>query len=367
MIALALAVVVGLLISLFVTPLLTNFLTKNQFGQFIRQDGPQTHLVKRGTPTMGGLVIILGSVVGYFVGALWMYFASGRTPKVSSLLVLGLMIAMGLVGFIDDFSKIRAKQSLGLTPKVKVILQTVIGLIFAVVCMLFPNSSGVFPATRAISFTQDIFSFDFAGKTIGVILFLIWVNLIITAWTNAVNLTDGLDGLAVGVSLFSWIGYVLICFWQFSKSCHLQTGLVEVCYNVRDPWDLALVSGAIFGACFGFLWHNASPAKIFMGDTGSLALGGAFAAVSILTHTELLAIIIGGVFVLEVISDIIQVGYFKLRHKRVFKMAPIHHHFELKGWKEVNVVIRFWLISGICMVVGLGIFYGGWLAGVPFN
>jgi phospho-N-acetylmuramoyl-pentapeptide-transferase len=362
LIALVIDVVVAILVTLFVTPFFVKFLTNRQMGQFIRQDGPQSHLVKRGTPTMGGLIIILASLMGYASAALYMFFAQGRTPKVSSLLALGLMVTMGAIGFIDDFAKIRHKQSEGLTVRSKLILQTIFGMIFAVLCLLFPNAQGVTPAQAGISFENDIFSFNFAGKIIGTILFIIWVNFIVAAWTNAVNLTDGLDGLATGVSLFSWVSYVFICIWQFSHSCHIFENAEGMCYITRDPWDLSLVAGAILGACFGFLWHNASPAKIFMGDTGSLALGGAFAAISILTHTQLLAIIIGGVFVAESVSVVAQVSYYKLTKKRLFKMAPLHHHFELLNWKEVNVVIRFWLIAGICMVLGLGIFYSGWIS-----
>jgi phospho-N-acetylmuramoyl-pentapeptide-transferase len=370
MIALILAIAFALLSSLFLTPLLVRYLVKHELGQFIRQDGPQTHLVKRGTPTMGGLVIVISTLLGYGVAAFWMFYSSGftRHPTYSSLLALGLMVAMGAVGFVDDFAKIRMQQSLGLTPAIKIILQGIIGVAFAVLCMSFPNERGILPTNIGIN-TFGHFEFNFAllGDVVAVILFIIWINLIITAWTNAVNLTDGLDGLATGVSLFAFLAYVVICFWQFINSCATAADSASICYTVRDPWDLTLVAGAVAGACFGFLWWNASPAKIFMGDTGSLALGGIFAALSILSRTEVLAMLIGGVFVLECISDIIQVGYFKMTRKRVFKMAPIHHHFELKGWTEVNVVIRFWIISALCAVAGIAIFYASWLQGVHFD
>ncbi|MDR2082265.1 MAG: phospho-N-acetylmuramoyl-pentapeptide-transferase [Candidatus Ancillula trichonymphae] len=368
MIALILAVAVSLFFSLFAAPVLIRFLNKHQLGQFIRQDGPESHFTKRGTPTMGGIVIVISTVLGYLVAYLWMYIHQGRLPRASGLLALGLMFFMGLVGFVDDLAKIRTKQSLGLTPRAKIVWQLIIGIAFAILCNCFPDSNGVPPASNHISFINDIvISFDFAGKTLGTILFIIWVNLIITAWTNAVNLTDGLDGLATGVSLFAFLAYVIICFWEFTHLCHVVPESLGVCYVVRDAWDLTLIAGTITGSCFGFLWWNAAPAKIFMGDTGSFALGGAFAAISILSHTQLLAIIIGGVFVLECVSDIIQVGYFKLTCKRVFKMAPIHHHFELKGWAEVNVVIRFWIISALCAGVALSVFYGGWLQGMIFD
>jgi phospho-N-acetylmuramoyl-pentapeptide-transferase len=368
MIALILAIGSSLLFSLFATPVLIRFLTKHQLGQFIRQDGPESHFTKRGTPTMGGVVIVFATILGYAVAALWMFIHQGHLPRASALLMLGLMFFMGMVGFVDDLMKIRTKQSLGLTARAKIVWQLIIGVIFALLCNNFPDAHGILPASRHISFINDIsISFDFAGQALGTVLFIIWVNLIITAWTNAVNLTDGLDGLATGVSLFSFCAYVVICFWEFTHSCRLMPESLDICYNVRDPWDLALIAGAIAGSCFGFLWWNTAPAKIFMGDTGSFALGGAFAALSILSHTQLLAVIIGGVFVLECASDIIQVGYFKLTHRRVFKMAPIHHHFELKGWAEVNVVVRFWIISALCAGLAISLFYGNWLQGFVFN
>jgi phospho-N-acetylmuramoyl-pentapeptide-transferase len=351
-------------------------------GQFVRQDGPETHLIKRGTPTMGGVSIIFSAIIGYFLAALSMYLMLGRTPKISSVLVLGLMVCMGIVGFIDDFAKIRQQQSLGLSPVVKMIGQGIVGIVFAVLLTMFRNDVGLTPGSTQVSFLGDT-GFDWMqfGQIAGFILFVIWINFIITAWTNAVNLTDGLDGLATGVSLFAFAPYIIICFWQFRHVCEGVSEVVgtdtldslsNICYNVRDPWDLTLVVGAIVGALFGFLWWNTSPAKIFMGDTGSLALGGAFAALSILTHTELLAIIIGGVFVVECVSDVLQVGYFKLSRKmgwkrrRIFKMAPIHHHFEMLGWKEHNVVVRFWIISALCAACGIGIFYASWVQGATF-
>jgi phospho-N-acetylmuramoyl-pentapeptide-transferase len=362
---------VGLITSLLFTRALIWILTKRQMGQFIRQDGPRSHITKRGTPTMGGIAIIFATILGYSAAAGWMFYYSGRTPRISSILALLLMVLMGMIGFLDDFAKIRKEQSLGLTPIAKVILQTVVGVLFAVLLINFPNEDGLTPGSMAISFLGDFTpSFATLGVVVGIIIFVIWINLIITAWTNSVNLTDGLDGLASGISIFSFAPYIIICFWQFLHSCQIDSS--SLCYNVRDPWDLCLVAGAITGACFGFLWWNASPAQIFMGDTGSLALGGAFAAISIMTHTELLAILIGGVFVMECISDVIQVGFFKLsrrkgwKRRRVFKMAPIHHHFELLGWSETNVVIRFWIISALLASLGMAIFYLSWVQGVTF-
>jgi phospho-N-acetylmuramoyl-pentapeptide-transferase len=192
------------------------------------------------------------------------------------------------------------------------------------------------------------------------VLFVLWVNLLMTAWSNAVNLTDGLDGLAAGSSMIAFVGYGLIAFWE---SYHIKGGThTGYSYAVSDPLDLSIIAVCAAVACFGFLWYNTNPASIFMGDTGSLSLGGLFAALSIATHTEVLAVIIGGLFVIETLSDVIQVGFFKMTHKRVFKMAPIHHHFELKGWHESKVVVRFWMIELLLVLVGLVVFYGDWVA-----
>jgi phospho-N-acetylmuramoyl-pentapeptide-transferase len=183
----------------------------------------------------------------------------------------------------------------------------------------------------------------------------------IAGTSNGVNLTDGLDGLATGASAMVFAAYVLIGIWQGNQNCQINPGLK--CYEVRDSRDLAVVAAAVMGACFGFLWWNASPAKIFMGDTGSLALGGALAGLAITTHTELLVVILGGLFVTITLSVIIQVGSFKLTGKRVFRMAPLQHHFELLGWNEVTIVIRFWIISGLFVALGLGLFYAEWVVG----
>ena len=333
---------IAIAVSLFGTPLFIKFLVRKQYGQFIRQDGPTSHHTKRGTPTMGGVVIIAATLVGYFFANLVSYWRTGSTPSVSGLLLLFLMVGLGLVGFADDFTKISRQRSLGLSPWAKIIGQGSVG----------------------ISFIRDTgISLAFAGSAVAVLLFVIWANFLVTAWSNAVNLTDGLDGLATGVSIFAFGAYVLVTMWQFNQSCgNVLAG--PRCYETRDPLDLAIATAAIVGACLGFLWWNASPAKIFMGDTGSLALGGALAGLSILTRTELLAPIIGGMFVVIVASSVIQIGFFKVSGgKRVFRMAPLHHHFELVGWQEVTIVIRFWLISAVFAAVGLGVFYAEWING----
>jgi phospho-N-acetylmuramoyl-pentapeptide-transferase len=349
---------VAMLVALFATPLFIKLLVAKQYGQFIRQDGPTAHYTKRGTPTMGGVVIIGATLIGWAVAAL----VSGQMPSASSMLVLFLMTGLGVVGFLDDFIKISRQRSLGLKARWKIIGQGVVGIVFAVLALQFPDATMRTPASTKISFIRDTnLDLAFAGVAVGAILFVIWANFLITAWSNAVNLTDGLDGLATGASLIVFGAYVIVCVWQFNQRCALTAG--ARCYQTRDPLDMAVVAAAIAGACIGFLWWNASPAKIFMGDTGSLALGGALAGMSIVTRTEVLAAIIGGLFVIIVLSDVIQIGFFKLTGKRVFKMAPLHHHFELSGWGEVTIVIRFWLIAGLFVSLGVGIFYAEWVAG----
>jgi phospho-N-acetylmuramoyl-pentapeptide-transferase len=349
---------VALLVALFGTPLFIRFLVRRNYGQFVRQDGPTAHFTKRGTPTMGGVVIIAATLAGVAASML----VSERVPSVSALLALYLMTGLGFVGFLDDFTKIRKQRSLGLTPRAKIIGQGFVGISFSVLALQFPNASNRTPASTRISFLRDTnLDLAFAGTTIGLILFVIWANFLITAWSNAVNLTDGLDGLATGTSLAVFGAYVLVGIWQLNQYCQRLAAAGPRCYEVRDPQDIAIVAAAVVGACLGFLWWNASPAKIFMGDTGSLALGGALAGLSILSRTEILAAIIGGLFVIIVLSDIIQIGFFKMTRRRVFKMAPLHHHFELSGWGEVTIVIRFWLIAGLFAALGMGIFYAEWV------
>jgi len=369
MINIILAGALGLGIALLGTPWLIKFLIKRNYGQFIRQDGPAGHHTKRGTPTMGGMVIILATVVGYF-GAVMLatameYFGRGvfywHGPTATGLLVLFLMAGMGLIGFLDDFTKIRRERSLGLRPTWKFVGQGIVGIAFAILAINLPGRNGWTPGSTSISVLRDTgLDFKAAGAVLGVVLFIIWANFLITAWANAVNLTDGLDGLATGIAAMVFAAYVIIGLWSWTHLCGAE-GVGGYCYTIRDPLDAAMVAAALTGACLGFLWWNASPARIFMGDTGSLALGGAYAALSIVTRTEILAAIIGGLFVLVVLSDVIQIGSFKLTGKRVFKMAPLHHHFELSGWGEVTIVIRFWLISVLFVAAGLGLFYGRWL------
>lgn len=345
---------IALLISLLGTRVVINLFTQWGYGQEIRDDGPTSHHTKRGTPTMGGVVIILAAVVGYFAAKL----ITLTSPSASAMLLLFLFVGMGLVGFLDDFIKISKQRSLGLRSKAKMAGQTVIALVFGWLALspMLEDENGRTPASEKVSFLREL---DwFVLPTILAIL-LIW--LFVAGFSNAVNLTDGLDGLAAGASVMVFGAYTLVNIWQNNQFC--QDDPSATCYNVRDPLDLAIIAAAITGACFGFLWWNASPAKIFMGDTGSLALGSALAGFAILTRTELLLVVLGGLFVLETVSVMMQVGFFKLtKGKRIFRMAPIHHHFEMLGWEQVTVVIRFWIITGLFVATGLGIFYAEWVS-----
>ncbi len=348
--AILLAAGIALVLTLLGTPAVIRLLVKHEYGQLIRDDGPTTHHTKHGTPTMGGAVIIIATVVSYIVAKL----VTWRPPSASALLVLFLTTGLGLVGFLDDFIKIRKQRSLGLRAKTKFAGQTVIALAFAVLALQFPDSRGLSPASSSLSFIRD------TGLVLGPVLFLVWAFFLIAAMSNGVNLTDGLDGLAIGASVMIFGAYLLIGVWQFGQSCEMNPN--AQCYEVRDPLDLAVVAAALMGACFGFLWWNASPAKIFMGDTGSLALGGALAGLAITSRTEMLLALLGGLFFLITMSVILQVGFFKLTGKRLFRMAPLQHHFELAGWGEVTIVIRFWIIAGLCVALGLAVFYAEWVA-----
>lgn len=361
MIGVIVAFAVALVVSLFTTPLLVKFLIRKQYGQFVRQDGPTAHFTKRGTPTMGGIAIIASIVVGIFAG----FAVNGGWPDYSAWLLLFLLVGLGFIGFLDDFIKIRKHRSLGLNPAGKIVGQVAVATIFGALLLVNPNRAGLTPGSSEIALVRDAsINLAFAGAGIGVVLFLLWINFLVAAWSNAVNLTDGLDGLATGSSIAVFSAYTIISFWQYSQACTRDASAMNVCYETRDPLGLAIFSATVVGALIGFLWWNAAPAQIFMGDTGSLALGGAFAGLSIMSHTEFLAIIIGGLFFIVTMSDVIQIGVFKKTGKRVFRMAPLHHHFELKGWKEVTIVTRFWIISALFAALGVGVFYFEWVSGI---
>jgi len=343
---------VSMIIALLGTPIAIRVFRRRGYGQAIREEGPAGHATKRGTPTMGGTVIVIAAVIGYFVGDM----APGQGgPSVSGLLVIMLMAGLGLVGFIDDFIKIYKQRSLGLRSSAKLAGQAVVGAVFALLVLQqrFADGYDITPADAHLSFLRDF------GPALGLAPFVLWIVFLIAGTSNAVNLTDGLDGLATGSACLVLAAYVLIGNWQLRNDC--TSFLAPRCYPVRDPLDLAVVAAAVLAACFGFLWWNAPPARIFMGDTGSLALGGVLAGLAVCTKTQLLLAILGGLFVVIAMSVIIQVGSFKMTGRRVFRMAPLQHHFELLGWAETTIVIRFWLISGLFVALGLGVFYVEWM------
>jgi phospho-N-acetylmuramoyl-pentapeptide-transferase len=342
MINILIAGMVGLLVSLLGTPVAIKRFRRRGWGQLIREEGPKAHYEKHGTPTMGGIVILAGTVLGYVLGHLG---TSGFTPfRASGLLAMGTVIALASLGFLDDFIKIRKARSLGLQSRAKFFGQLVIALVFGVL------------AIQIADIGTDVSFFRSTALNLG-IFFYIWVFVMISASSNGVNLTDGLDGLAVGSAAQVLAAFVVIGFWQFRHPIFYDLEAAGT-----DPFEIAIIASAMFGACAGFLWWNTAPAKIFMGDTGSLMLGGSMAVFAILLNTQLLLLIMGGLYVVETISVILQVGIFKKTGRRVFLMAPIHHHFELAGWPEFTVIVRFWVLSGLSVAFGLGLFYADFLA-----
>lgn len=337
------------LLSFFLTPLFIKFLSKRGYGQQIRDDGPKSHHVKHGTPTMGGVVLLFATIIGYLVS----HVITEVPVTVSAILVLGLIVGLGLIGFLDDWLKVFKQRSLGLRAREKILGQSLVAGIFGYLATRFPDEIGNTPKSLYLSTVRD------TSIKLGLVLVIIWAILMVVGTSNGVNLTDGLDGLATGAAIMSFLAFVLIGVWKFGQRCEIA---VNNCYNARDPLDMAVLAASLAGACAGFLWWNASPARIFMGDTGSLALGGALAGLAMTLRTELLLIPIGGLFVLITLSVIIQTTYFKISGgKRVFRMAPLQHHFELLGWGEVTIVIRFWIIAGLSVAAALGLFYAQWV------
>ncbi len=362
MIALLVGGGISLAFTLLLTPIFIRLFHHLGWGQFIRSDGPQSHHTKRGTATMGGTVLILGTVLGYFVG----HLVGDDSLTMSGMLVLLMMVGLGFVGFLDDFTKVRRQRSLGLTGWAKILGQVIVAVVFAALALGVHNGThGQSAASHFISGVRDIpwLNLFIFGPVIGGILFAIWVTLITVSASNGVNVADGLDGLATGTSILALGAFIFIGFWQYNQSCFSSRAVQQACYNTTNPLDLAVVAACISGGLIGFLWWNTSPAQIFLGDTGSLGLGGALAALAILSRTELLLVLIGGLFLIVTGSVILQRIYFKLTHgKRIFLMSPLHHHFELKGWAEVTVVVRFWIIGGLFVAVGLGVFYLDWIS-----
>jgi phospho-N-acetylmuramoyl-pentapeptide-transferase len=327
----------ALVISMLGTPLLITWLRKRGIGQQIREDGPSGHFSKAGTPTMGGVAIIFAAVAGYLFAHITQTFTTRG--------IVGMLAVCGAaaVGFADDWIKNTHQRSLGLNKRAKAAGQLAVAVAFAVICVT------VLKVDTHLSFTR----YSSFGLQLGKVGWVILAVLVILGTTNAVNLTDGLDGLAAGSSTFTFAAFMVIGFYQF------RHGLI---YANPAALDEAVMAAAMMGACAGFLWWNAAPARIFMGDTGSLGIGAAVAVLALLENVDLLLPIVGGLFVLETVSVILQVGSFRMFHRRIFRMAPIHHHFELLGWPETTVIIRFWILAGLFTAVGLGVFYADFLS-----
>ena len=308
-----LAIVAAIVLTMALMPVWIRFLKSSHIGQQVRADGPESHLVKQGTPTMGGVIMLVAVVaVALFVGK----------PTPETFVLLGAIVLTGLLGFVDDASKVVKERSLGLTPKAKIVGQVAVASAFVLV------------------------SVNLLGEGIAIPwLDLLFMNILLVGMCNAVNLTDGLDGLAAGTVMIVMIVMAAIAYRS-------------------DMLEPAIIAAALAGACIGFLWFNSFPADIFMGDTGSLALGMALGCLAVLTKTEFVSLIIGGLFVAEALSVMIQVLYYKKTRKRIFLMAPLHHHFEKKGWSETKVVVRFWIVSGVLAATGFSIYFAETLMAV---
>ena len=330
----ALAVMVGMILTMALMPFWIKFLRAHLIGQQVRADGPESHLVKQGTPTMGGLIMLLAMLLTVLIV---------DEPSLQTILIMAAVLLTGALGFFDDAAKVIKERSLGLTPKAKLVGQFLISSAFVLgavnwlgvaptvdlpfICVL---DLGVWTTALPIEVPGGEFQIPW--------LYLIFGDLLIMGLSNATNLTDGLDGLAAGTVMI------------------VMLVMAAIAYR-SNMLDSAVIAAALAGCCIGFLWFNSYPADIFMGDTGSLALGTTLVCIAIITKTEVISLIIGGLFVAEALSVMIQVFYYKRTHKRIFLMAPLHHHFEKKGWSEVKVVVRFWIISGVLAAIGFCIFF----------
>ena len=326
---------VAFLLALFVTPLWIRILRDRSIGQKIREEGPASHQSKAGTPTMGGVVFVGAAVAGYLMGHVGTHIAFTR----SGLIVVAVTLASCLLGLLDDWIGIRRGRNLGLNKRGKLIGQLVIAGSFAWLALNWVETSTNLSLTR----------FSLPGWNLTSVGWFCLATFVVVATSNAVNLTDGLDGLAAGSATFCFGVLAIIGYWQFR---HFSL------YHLHAALDLGIFAVALVGGCLGFLWWNAAPAHIYMGDTGSLAIGTALGSLCLLMNLDLLLIVLGGLFVTETMSVILQVISFRVFGRRIFKMAPIHHHFELKGWPETTVIVRFWILAGLLAMLGLGIFYG---------
>jgi phospho-N-acetylmuramoyl-pentapeptide-transferase len=306
----------ALLICIFLSPKFIEFLRNREFGQHIREEGPEAHRQKAGTPTMGGVIVFIAVAIPFLVLTNYEWRSVG---------VFGAAIACALLGFADDYTKLVRRRSLGLRARTKLIVTIVISLGLWFVASHEAHLQSTLQL-RIVDYHIELGPF-----------YPLLIYFVVAGTTSAVNLADGLDGLAAGCAAIVLLAYIGIAF-------------------ITESYDLAMLAGCLVGGCIGFLWFNAFPATIFMGDTGSLGLGGAIAGLAVMTKTEVLLILLGGIFVIEALSVAIQVIYFQTRHKRVFLMAPIHHHFELRGWSETKIILRFWIIAAICCAIGFTIY-----------
>lgn len=346
MIALLVAASIALVVSIVGTPLAMRAFRRREIGQFIQEE-IEGHHHKQGTPTMGGVVMVAAVVIAYLGShvTLWTpatgFTLNAEPLRGGGLLAILALVGMATIGFFDDLVKYTRKRSLGLNKRSKFAGQLLVAISFA----LGAQAVGV---STELSFVRPI------GIDLGV-FFFVWVLLLLTGFANGANFADGMDGLAAGSGALMFGAYTVIAFWQ-------SRNFDPIYREVTDPRELAIVSAAMLGALMGFLWWNAPPAKIFMGDVGSNAIGGLLAALALLTNTQLLLIVVAGLFVAEAVSVIVQIASYQLFERRVFRMAPLHFHYSLLGWPETTVVIRFWIASGIGVALGLGLFYADFIS-----
>jgi len=348
-ISLLIAAAVALIVSIVGTRFAIGYFGRRSIGQYIQEEIAGMHAHKQGTPTMGGIVFVGAAIVGYVISHIRVWTPSGFQFEIlefgsGGLLAVFALSGMAVVGLADDWIKYSNQRSLGLSKAAKFGGQLAIAALFA----WGATEAGV---VTEISFVQPL------GIDLGV-FFVIWVLFMLTGAANGVNLADGMDGLAAGSSVLVVASYTVIAFWQFRNGIEFRADPI---YQAVDPLELAIVAASMFGAILGFLWWNAPPARIIMGDVGSQGIGGLLAALAVLTNTHLLLVVLGAIYVAETLSVILQVASFKLTGNRIFRMTPIHFHFDLGGWPETTVVIRFWILTGIGVALGLGLFYADFL------
>ena len=329
------AIVVAIAVTMVLMPAWIKFLKSSHIGQQVRADGPESHLVKQGTPTMGGVIMLVSVILTALV-------VGHPTPETFALLIATVLT--GCLGLIDDAEKVVKERSLGLTPKAKLVGQFVIATVFGLVAVNVMDIAPTVEIPFVYTFDLGVLTTHFGSVEVPW-LYILFVDILLMGMCNAVNLTDGLDGLAAGTVMIVMIVMAAIAYRS-------------------DMLDSAIFAAALAGACVGFLWFNSFPADIFMGDTGSLALGMALGCLAVFTKSEFIVLVIGGLFVAEALSVMIQVFYYKKTHKRIFLMAPLHHHFEKKGWSETKVVVRFWIVSGVLAALGFAVYFAETLMAV---